>query len=111
MRNSMTFYDIKGNSFKNTLIPKQTANSALRMQSSGATHTSLVDAQNIYLQDNRVMKIKKNKPNYKGYIRSGAILFNNINQHNTKDAKTPKARRRNDNSLPAQSDVFTSSSG
>ena len=57
------------------------------------------------------MKIKKNKPNYKGYIRSGAILFNNINQHNTKDAKTPKARRRNDNSLPAQSDVFANSSG
>ena len=37
------------------------------------------------------MKLKKTKPHYRGYVRSGAILFNNINQHNTKDVRTPKA--------------------
>ena len=57
MRNSMTFYDIKGNSFKNTLVPKATANSALRMMSS--TQNSLLQAQNIYSQENSVLKIKK----------------------------------------------------
>lgn len=31
------------------------------------------------------------KPRYKGYERSGQILFNNIQQVNIRDFKTPKA--------------------
>jgi hypothetical protein len=68
---SQQFYDIKGNTFKNTLIPKQTAiDSSLAFKTQGDWKTSLMSS--------------KVKPQYKqGYVRSGQILFNNINQMNT----------------------------
>lgn len=75
----MMFYDIKGNTFKNTLIPKETAHSALRMSDDkfGDFHTD--------------HKIEKVHPQYRGYNRSGAILFHNINQRDVANYKTPKA--------------------
>jgi hypothetical protein len=39
-----------------------------------------------------VLKLSKIKPLYKGYERSGGILFHNINQNDTGAMKTPKAR-------------------
>ena len=56
---SQQFYDIKGNTFKNTLVPKQTAlDSSLAFKTQGDWKTSLVQG--------------KVKPQYKqGYVRSG----------------------------------------
>ena len=78
---SQQFYDIKGNTFKNTLIPKQTAiDSSLAFKTQGDWKTSLMSS--------------KVKPQYnKGYVRSGQILFNNINQMNTAAQITPKAKK------------------
>jgi hypothetical protein len=36
-------------------------------------------------------RIEKVNPKYKGYIRSGAILFHNINQRDVASLKTPRA--------------------
>lgn len=63
-------YDIKGNTYKNTLLPEKSAKSAFsrhRQNSSTPYGQSGVDVH------------KPVKPRYKGYVRSGQILFNNIN--------------------------------
>lgn len=78
-KSPLKFYDIKGNSFKNTLIPKETAYSALR--------TSEEKIPGL----NTDFKLTKVNPKYKGYNRSGAILFHNINQQDVFNVKTPKA--------------------
>lgn len=63
-------YDIKGNTYKNTLIPEKSAKSAFGRHRGKSV--------NIYSQ--RLNDINNPvKPRYKGYIRSGQILFNNIN--------------------------------
>ena len=66
------FYDIKGNTFKNTLIPEETANNAFNVKKFSQTMQNFGNGRSS--SQNKVM------PKYKGYIRSGAILFNNINQ-------------------------------
>ena len=74
--------DIKGNTFKNTLLPEKSVKSAFsrhRDNNSTPYGQSYTDVH------------KPIKPRYKGYVRSGQILFNNINQINTWDYKTPKA--------------------
>jgi hypothetical protein len=62
-------YDIKGNTYKDTLIPEKSAKSAFSRHK-GMNNTmygqSFTDKEPV-------------KPRYKGYIRSGQILFNNIN--------------------------------
>ena len=75
-------YDIKGNTYKNTLIPEKSAKSAF---SRHRPHNNTVYGQSM------VDPHKPVKPRYKGYVRSGQILFNNINQVNTREFKTPKA--------------------
>jgi hypothetical protein len=55
------YYDIKGNSYKEALLPKETT--------LPRATTSL-----------KQFKTEPVAPSYKGYIRSGQMLFNNINQ-------------------------------
>lgn len=62
------FYDIKGNSFKNTLIPKKTAFSSLIFKGSSPNRAG-----------SQEFKLAKVEPKYTKDIRSGTILFNNIN--------------------------------
>lgn len=59
-------FDIKGNTYKNTLIPEKSAKSAFGRHR-GKSHM-------MYATDHGPVK-----PRYKGYVRSGQILFNNIN--------------------------------
>ena len=73
------FYDIKGNSFKNTLIPKKTAFSSLIFKGNSPNRAG-----------SQEFKLAKVEPKYNKDIRSGTILFNNINQHNVNHA--PHAR-------------------
>lgn len=67
------FYDIKGNTFKETLIPNETAKSDMNKFSN--TFTDGFMAKSVP----RVHPIDK-----RGYKRSGMILFNNINQFNVR---------------------------
>lgn len=71
------FYDIKGNTFKNTLIPEETAKNLFAQKKMSQTATNF----------GRSVSNVKVKPQYKGYVRSGQMLFNNINQMNTWDYK------------------------
>ena len=66
--NSLEF-DIKGNSYKNTLIPEKSAKSAF------SRHKNL----NNTMYGQSFSNKEPVKPRYKGYVRSGQILFNNIN--------------------------------
>lgn len=75
------FFDIKGNTFKNTLIPEETANNLyVKKQMSQTTEGFARSASN-----------SKMKPQYKGYVRSGQLLFNNFGQKNTWDEELPTA--------------------
>lgn len=79
------FYDIKGNSFKNTLVPKQTAQQALQ----GARAASDAVTESPY----KLKKVKPRNPHgWDSYKRSGMILFNNINQLNVADETLPRAK-------------------
>lgn len=75
------FYDIKGNTFKNTLIPEATAQNLFTAKKMSQTGRDF----------GRSVSNVKVKPHYKGYVRSGQMLFNNINQMNTWDYSLPKA--------------------
>jgi hypothetical protein len=77
------FYDIKGNTFKETLVPKQTAFSALKLKQFNQT-----------VLGDKKQKMAKVQPKYGGYRRSGMILFENINQTNTIDFNSQVAPRR-----------------
>ena len=61
--------DIKGNTYKNTLIPEKSAKSAF----------SRHKGKNYTMYGQGFVDHGPVKPRYKGYIRSGQILFNNIN--------------------------------
>lgn len=69
------YYDIKGNTFKNTLIPEQTAQNLFTVKKLSQTSSNF----------GRSVSNVKVKPQYKGYVRSGQMLFNNIGQMNTWD--------------------------
>jgi len=95
-------YDIKGNTYKNTLIPEKSAKSAFSRHR--PTNNSTVYGQSF------VDAHKPVKPRYKGYVRSGQILFNNINQINTREFKTPKASG-NHTVLGRPSQLFVNTNG
>ena len=78
-KSPLKFYDIKGNSFKDTLVPKETALSALKI-----SNETLKDFTTDY-------RLEKVKPKYRGYNRSGAILFHNINQVDVQNQRTPRS--------------------
>ncbi len=66
-KNKEQFYDIKGNTFKNTLIPVETAVSAFKFKDQ-ANRTSDYSSE---LYKIRQQILPKVQPKYKGYIRSG----------------------------------------
>ena len=75
------FFDIKGNTFKDTLIPEETANNLYVKKQMSQTTEAFP----------RCNSNPKMKPQYKGYVRSGQLLFNNFGQKNTWDEELPKA--------------------
>ena len=80
------FYDIKGNTFKDTLIPKSTAVSALKPMT----------------RDVSEHKLTKVVPLHK-YTRSGTLMFNNIHQQHTAVIKTPRCNQLRDRNLTSLS--------
>ena len=82
---SPDYFDIKGNTFKNTLIPRETAE----------TRASMTTSHNGF----KKAPVTPSKP--KGYLRSGAILFDNIAQYktDTKPQRTPHVVSRNNRAL------------
>lgn len=75
------YFDIKGNTFKNTLIPGETANNLYVKKGMSQTAEGFC----------RSGSNPKIKPQYKGYVRSGQLLFNNFGQANTWDQELPTA--------------------
>ena len=74
------FYDIKGNTYKGTLIPSETALSEMNKFS------------NTFTDGFMAKSVPRVKPvDNRGYKRSGMILFGNINQINVSEQKVPTA--------------------
>lgn len=89
---SQKMYDIKGNTFKNTLIPKQTGiSSALNFANNTSQNWSnALSPVRRSDMNYETLKLAKTKPEYKGYVRSGQILNNNIAQIKS-GGNTPKS--------------------
>ena len=112
------FYDIKGNTWKSTLIPAETATQATKKTRASVSSDFGNEAENAMRQFSNtytngfMSSMQKQKPKQcRGYLRSGMILFNNINQVNVGGQKTPRAGKRTVEPTTPQPEVIKTLEG